>query len=164
MNKKMNSNSMEHVQKQHVSFNSRMGSSPSKVSLTILGSVVSRSCFELMLWINNDRWIIYFLIIFYSNTHKLILKNNSRKTLTGSWIRSPKLNQLSTWQKINFKCTFCVFSFTPMSKCRKRSWKVSQVSSETFPRNIRPSSFFSPFSVVRPAQIFGIFKKKKVKT
>ena len=98
------------------------------------------------------------MIIFYSNTHKS--RNNSRKTLTGSWIRSRKLNQLSTRQKINFKCTFCVFSFTPMSKCRKRPWKVSQVS-ETFPRNIRPSSFFSPFSVVRPIQIFGIFKKKK---
>ena len=25
----------------------------------------------------------------------------------------------------------------------------------------RPSSFFSPFSVVRPTQIFGIFRKKK---
>ena len=25
---------------------------------------------------------------------------------------------------------------------------------------IRPSSFFSPFTVVRPTQIFGIFKKK----
>ena len=31
MNKKTNSNSMEHVQKQHFSFNSRMESSPSKV-------------------------------------------------------------------------------------------------------------------------------------
>ena len=41
-------------------------------------------------------------------------------TLTGSWIRSRKLNRLCTWQKINFKCTFCGFSFTPMSKCRKR--------------------------------------------
>ena len=25
----------------------------------------------------------------------------------------------------------------------------------------RPSSFFSPFSVVPPTQIFGVFKKKK---
>ena len=33
------------------------------------------------------------------------------------------------------------------------------VSSET----IRPSSFFSPFSVVRPTQFFGIFKKNKTK-
>ena len=29
---------------------------------------------------------------------------------------------------------------------------------------LRPSSFFSPFSVVWPTQIFGIFKKKKVTT
>ena len=28
----------------------------------------------------------------------------------------------------------------------------------------KPSSFFSPFTVVRPTQIFGIFKKKKVTT
>ena len=41
-------------------------------------------------------------------------------TLTGSWIRSRKLNRLCAWQKINFKCTFCGFSFSPMSKCRKR--------------------------------------------
>ena len=34
------------------------------------------------------------------------------------------LNRSSTWQKINFKCTFCGFSFTPMSKCRKRPWKL----------------------------------------
>ena len=26
---------------------------------------------------------------------------------------------------------------------------------------LRPSFFFSPFSVIRPTQIFGIFKKKK---
>ena len=26
------------------------------------------------------------------------------------------LNRSSTWQKINFKCTFCGFSFTPISK------------------------------------------------
>ena len=35
MNKKMNSNSMEHVQKKHFSFNSRKGSSPSEVFLRI---------------------------------------------------------------------------------------------------------------------------------
>ena len=29
---------------------------------------------------------------------------------------------------------------------------------------LRQSSFFSPFSVVRPTQIFGIFQKKKVST
>ena len=29
--------------------------------------------------------------------------------LTGSWISSRKLNRLSTWQKINFKCTLCGF-------------------------------------------------------
>ena len=42
---------MEHVQKQHFSFNSRMGSSPSEVFLKILRfvTVVSQSCFELML-------------------------------------------------------------------------------------------------------------------
>ena len=34
------------------------------------------------------------------------------------------LNRSSTWQKINFKCTFCGFSFTPMSKCRKRPWNL----------------------------------------
>ena len=45
-------------------------------------------------------------------------------TLTRSWIRWRKFNQLSTWQKINFKCTFCGFSFTPMSKCRKRPWNL----------------------------------------
>ena len=47
MNKKINSNSIEHVQKQYFSFNSRMGS----VSIQILRSVavVSRSCFELIL-------------------------------------------------------------------------------------------------------------------
>ena len=28
---------------------------------------------------------------------------------------------------------------------------------------LRPSPFFSPFRVVRPTQIFGIFKKKKKK-
>ena len=33
MIKKMNSNSMEHVQKQHFSFNSRKGSSPSELFL-----------------------------------------------------------------------------------------------------------------------------------
>ena len=49
MNKKMNSNSMDHVQKQHFNFNARMGSSPSEVCLEISQSVVSRSCFELML-------------------------------------------------------------------------------------------------------------------
>ena len=49
MNMKMNSNSMERVQKKHFSFNSRMGTSPSKVFLKILRSVVSGSCFELML-------------------------------------------------------------------------------------------------------------------
>ena len=27
-------------------------------------------------------------------------------------------------KKINFKCTFCGFSFTPMSKCRKRPWNL----------------------------------------
>ena len=45
-------------------------------------------------------------------------------TLTRSWIHWRKFNQLSTWQKINFKCTFCGFSFTPMSKCRKRPWNL----------------------------------------
>ena len=51
MNTKMNSNSMERVQKQHFSFNSRIENSPSEVFLKILRSVVvvSRSCFELML-------------------------------------------------------------------------------------------------------------------
>ena len=34
---------MEHVQKQHLSFNSRMGNSPSKVFLKIPRPVVSRS-------------------------------------------------------------------------------------------------------------------------
>ena len=28
--------------------------------------------------------------------------------------------------KINFKCTFCGFSFTPMSKCRKLPWNLYQ--------------------------------------
>ena len=54
MNKKMNSNSMEHVQKQHFSFNSRLESSPCKDFLKIR-SVVSLSCFELMLLMNDDR-------------------------------------------------------------------------------------------------------------
>ena len=27
-------------------------------------------------------------------------------------------------KKINFKCTFCGLSFTPMSKCRKRPWNL----------------------------------------
>ena len=27
-------------------------------------------------------------------------------------------------KKIHFKCTFCVFSFTSMSKCRKRPWNL----------------------------------------
>ena len=49
MNKKMNSNSMDYVQKQHFSFNARIGSSQSEVCLEISRSVVSRSCFELML-------------------------------------------------------------------------------------------------------------------
>ena len=35
MNKKLISNSMEHVQKQHFSFNSRKGSNPSEVFLKI---------------------------------------------------------------------------------------------------------------------------------
>ena len=34
----------------------------------------------------------------------------------------------------------------------------------TFLESVRPSSFFSPFSVVRPTQIFGIVKKKKKKS
>ena len=38
--------------------------------------------------------------------------------------------------------------------CQKLKKSVSS-------RVIRPSSFFSPLSVVRPTQIFGIFKKKK---
>ena len=62
-------------------------------------------------------------------------------------MRSHKLNWSSTWQKMNFKYTFCGFSFMPMSKCRKRPWNlykyknsllkthyvrnVPQVSSET---------------------------------
>ena len=39
-------------------------------------------------------------------------------------LRSRMLNRSSTWQKINFKCTFCGFSFTPMSKCSKRPWNL----------------------------------------
>ena len=39
-------------------------------------------------------------------------------------MRSRKLNRLNTWQKISFKCTFCGFSFTPTSKCRKRPWNL----------------------------------------
>ena len=63
---------------------------------------------------------------FYSKTHKLILKSNSRLTLTGSWIRSRRaFTQVKlAEQKINFKCTFCGFSFTPMSKCRNRPWNL----------------------------------------
>ena len=50
MNKKMNSNSMEHVPKQHFSINSRMGSRPSKVILRILRSESrDRDSFELSL-------------------------------------------------------------------------------------------------------------------
>ena len=45
----MNSNSMEHVKKKNILLNSGMGSSPSEVFLKISRSVVSRSCFELML-------------------------------------------------------------------------------------------------------------------
>ena len=30
-----------------------------------------------------------------------------------------------------------------------------------YPTGLRPSSFFYPFTVVRPTQIFGIFKKNK---
>ena len=41
MNKKMNSNSMEHIQKQHFSSNSRKGSSPFEVFLKISRSVVT---------------------------------------------------------------------------------------------------------------------------
>ena len=69
----------------------------------------------------NEQWQINNLISWKRKfkTQKLILKSNSRITLTGSWIRSSKLNQLSTWQEINFKFTFCGFSFTPMSKWRK---------------------------------------------
>ena len=69
----------------------------------------------------NEHWQINNLISWKRKfkTQKLILKSNSRITLTGSWIRSRKLNQLSTWQEINFKFTFCGFSFTPMSKWRK---------------------------------------------
>ena len=94
---------MEHVQKQHLSFNSRMGCSPFEVFLKISRSVVSRSCFELMSQINNlnnEK--------FYSKTNKLILKSNSRNT---NWIVEPfkQVISLSTWQKINFKCTFCGF-------------------------------------------------------
>ena len=69
----------------------------------------------------NEQWQINNLISWKRKfkTQKLILRSNSRITLTGSWIRSRKLNQLSTWQEINFKFTFCGFSFTPMSKWRK---------------------------------------------
>ena len=49
MNKKMNSNSMEHVQKQHFSSNSRKASSSSGLFRKISRSVVLRSCFELKL-------------------------------------------------------------------------------------------------------------------
>ena len=93
MNKKMNGTGT----KQHLSFNSRMESSPSEVFLKIL-----RSCFELMISMNNDREITSFLENFHPKTYKLILKSNSRITITGSWIRSRKLSQLSTWQKIKF--------------------------------------------------------------
>ena len=71
-------------------------------------------------------------------------------------LRSHKLNRSSTWQKIYFRCTFCGFSFTPMSKCRKPSMEplkyknvlffdhrvrnVPQVSSETsLPRWLKTS-------------------------
>ena len=114
----MNSNSMEHVPKQHLSLNSRMGNSPSEVFLKILRSVVSRSCFE--------QWQINNLIswkFLFKNSY-VNPKSNSRITLTRSWIRWRKFNQVSAWQKINFKCTFCGFSFTPMSKCRKRPWNL----------------------------------------
>ena len=69
----------------------------------------------------NEQWQITNLISWKRKfkTQKIILKSNSRITLTGSWIRSRKLNQLSTWQEINVKFTFCGFSFTPMSKWRK---------------------------------------------
>ena len=39
-------------------------------------------------------------------------------------LRSRMLTRSSTWQKINFKCTFCGFSFMSMSKCRKCPWNL----------------------------------------
>ena len=68
---------MEHMQKQHFSFNSRKGSSPSEVFLKILGLF-----FELK-----------FLENFQSKTHKLILKSNSRNK---NWIVDPFTQVKST--------------------------------------------------------------------
>lgn len=39
-------------------------------------------------------------------------------------------------------------------------WFIDTLSGRTQDNAIRRSSFFTPFSVVRPTQIFGVFKKK----
>ena len=67
-----------------VRVNSRKGSSPSEMCLKIFRSVASRSCFELLFY----EWTIHL-------------------TLTGSCIRSPKLNQMNTWMaKFNIQNQF----------------------------------------------------------
>ena len=38
-------------------------------------------------------------------------------------------------KKINLKCTFCGFSFTPMSKCRKRPWNLYKYRNSFFLKN-----------------------------
>ena len=113
MIKKMNSNSMEHVQKQHFSFNSRKGNSPSELSL-VSHTICSRT---VVFWANfmTEQWQI---------THKLILKSISLNT---HCIVDPftKIKSAGHMAKFNIKSisnrdTFCGFSFT--SKCRKHTW------------------------------------------
>ena len=78
MNEKMNSNSMRNMYKNNTSFliQERARLNVSK-NLTICSLMVS-------FWANvvNEQWQINNLISenFYSKTHKLILKSNSRKT------------------------------------------------------------------------------------
>ena len=55
-------------------------------------------------------------------------------------------------QAMNYRQFLCLFQIT----VKPRFWDTPFIRILFL-----PSSFYSPFSVVRPTQIFGIFKKKK---
>ena len=86
-------------------------------------SVVPWSCFELILWMNNDRKITLTLEKFYSKTHKLILKSTLRNThcIVDPFTKIKSAGHMAKFdiKSISNRGTFCGFSFT--SKCRKRS-------------------------------------------
>ena len=108
---------MEHVQEQHFSFNSRMGSSPAEVVLKISRSGSLAGSLTIVFWANvlNEQWRINNLVTwkFLFKTHKLILKDNSRNT---NWIvdqfTQVKLAEHMAKNQFQMHTLWC--SFTPM--------------------------------------------------